>query len=260
MARLQKLPIALTIAGSDSGGGAGVQADLKTFASLDVHGTTAITCLTAQNPEKVIAVEPVSAAMLRKQIEAVFAELPPKAAKTGMLYSAELIATVADIWKATKTLPLTIDPVMISTSGRRLLEESAISALKQLLPLAALVTPNVAEAEVLLGCRISDLKHLRQAARDLNTQFGCAALVKGGHLRDGNEAVDFYFDGKTELMLSAPYVKNIRTHGTGCVYSAAITAWLAQGCALPTAVERGKQFITKAIADSKRIGRHFVLG
>jgi len=180
----RQLPIALTIAGSDSGGGAGIQADLKTFAALGIHGTCAITCLTAQNPCGVRGIQAASAKLVRQQIEAVFAELPPQAAKTGMLFSRNIIRTVAEFWAGRQRPPLVVDPVMMATSGARLLKPSAIIAMeKELLPLATLVTPNLDEAMLLLGRSINSVEQLRQAARDLQARYGCAALVKGGHLR-----------------------------------------------------------------------------
>ena len=265
MIKRTKLPVALTIAGSDSGGGAGIQADLKTFAALGVHGASAIACLTAQNPKRVLEIEPCSARMLLRQIEAVFEELPPAAVKTGMLFSAENISVVAGFLQNSKlkikNLKLIVDPVMVSTSGARLLEPAAIKILKEnLLPLAALVTPNLDETEVLTGHRPVSVEEMREAAREIHSRFGCASLVKGGHLRGVSEAVDIFFDGKTELLLTAPFVKGVRTHGTGCVYSAAICAAFALGHDLPHAVELGKQFVTAAIAGSYRVGRHFALG
>ena len=278
-----QLPIALTIAGSDSGGGAGVSADLKTFAALGVHGTSAIACLTAQNPRRVLGVEPCSPKMLRQQIEAVFAELKPAAVKTGMLFTAENISVVAKFFarQATGTagiLPartggnklagwkpavpvLVVDPVMVSTSGARLLKPAAEKILREkLLPLATLVTPNLDEAAVLVGKKISSPEQMRQAARQIHAEFGCAVLLKGGHLKNCREAIDVFFDGKTELLLTAPFVKGVSTHGTGCTYSAAITAALALGHDLPHAVELGKNFITEAIGNSYKIGNHFALG
>ena len=260
MSKNSNLPIALTIAGSDSGGGAGIQADLKTFAALGVHGTSAITCVTAQNPKQVLAVEPCSAAMVRKQLEAVFAELPPSAAKTGMLYSAEIIRAVAKFFRSRK-IPLVVDPVMVATSGRPLLKPDAIKILcRELLPLATLVTPNLPEAALLISRPLSSIEDLRHAARELHRRFGCAALVKGGHLRGAREAADIFFDGKIELLLTAPFVRGIRTHGTGCTYSAAIAAHLAGGLDLPTAVARAKEYITVAIAQSRKAAGHSVLG
>jgi hydroxymethylpyrimidine/phosphomethylpyrimidine kinase len=265
MIKRTKLPVALTIAGSDSGGGAGIQADLKTFAALGVHGASAIACLTAQNPKRVLGVEPVSPKMLRLQLEAVFEELPAAAVKTGMLFSAENVRAVADFFQNSKlkikNLKLIVDPVLVSTSGARLLEPAAIKILKErLLPLAALVTPNLDETEILTGRRPASVEEMREAAREIHSRFGCAALVKGGHLRGVSEAVDIFFDGRTELLLSALFVKGVRTHGTGCVYSAAICAALALGHDLPHAVEIGKTFVTAAISGSHRIGKHFALG
>jgi hydroxymethylpyrimidine/phosphomethylpyrimidine kinase len=259
------LPVALTIAGSDSGGGAGIQADLKTFASLGVHGTSAIACLTAQNPRRVLAVEPCSPKMLRQQIEAVFEELPPAAVKTGMLFSAENIKQVANFFRnrqsAIGNRHLVVDPVMVSTSGARLLQMAAEKILREkLLPLATLVTPNLDEAEILAGQKIVSPENLRSAAREIHSRFGCAVLLKGGHLKNCREALDVFFDGETELLLSAPFVRGVSTHGTGCTYSAAICAALALGHNLPHAVEIGKNFITAAIAGSYKIGKHFALG
>ena len=264
MIKRKYLPVTLTIAGSDSGGGAGIQADLKTFASLGVLGTSAITCLTAQNPKRVLGIEPCSPGMLRLQLEAVFEELPPAAVKTGMLFSAENVRVVADFFGARAARPrvlLIVDPVLISTSGANLLQPSAVNILKEkLLPLATLVTPNLDETEILTGHRPASVEEMREAAREIHSRFGCAALVKGGHLRGSSEAVDIFFDGRTELLLTAPFMKGIRTHGTGCVYSAAICAAFALGHDLPHAVELGKQFVTAAIAGSYRVGRHFALG
>ena len=257
--RRGRAAIALTIAGSDSGGGAGIQADLKTFAILGVHGTSVITCITAQNPRRVLDVEPCGVGIVRAQMRAIFEELPPAAAKTGMLYSVGIIRTVAEYLRK-RPLPLVVDPVMVSTSGTRLLETSAARYLATaLLPLATLVTPNVSEAELLTNASISSAEDLRYAARILHERFGCAALVKGGHLRNGREAIDIFYDGKQELLLSAPFVRGIRTHGTGCTYSAAITAYLARGFTPPKAVIRAKNFVTQAIANNCKIGRHRVL-
>jgi len=259
MSKRKQLPVALTIAGSDSGGGAGIQADLKTFAALDVHGTSAIACLTAQNPKGVLGIEPCSPKMLRQQIEAVFEELKPAAVKTGMLFAAENIRLVARFFENQKC-PIIVDPVMISTSGARLLQPSAEKLLREkLLPLATLVTPNLDEAEILAEQKISSPEDLRSAAREIHSRFGCAVLAKGGHLKNSAEAADIFFDGETELLLSAPFVKGVATHGTGCTYSAAICAALALGHDLPRAVEIGKQFVTTAISRSYKIGNHFAL-
>ena len=264
MLKRRKLLVALTIAGSDSGGGAGIQADLKTFAALGVHGASAIACLTAQNPKRVLGVEPCSPKMLRQQIEAVFEELPPSAVKTGMLFSAENVQVVANFFhnprSAIRNRRLIVDPVLVSTSGAKLLEPAAITVLKEkLLPLATLVTPNLDETEILTGQRPASIEDMREAAREIHSRFGCAALVKGGHLGNSRDAADIFFDGKTELLLSAPFVKGVRTHGTGCTYSAAICAALALGRDLPQAVQIGKKFVAAAISDSYRIGKHSAL-
>jgi hydroxymethylpyrimidine kinase/phosphomethylpyrimidine kinase len=262
MKQIKKRPVALTVAGSDSGGGAGIQADLKTFAAFDVHDTCAITSVTAQNPRRVLAVEGVSPHLVRQQIEAVFAELPPSAVKTGMLFSAQTVGVVADFFKASprkKTL-LVVDPVMVATSGATLLPAAAIDRLRNdLLPLATLVTPNISEAVILAGQEIESIEDMRRAAKRIHSQFGCAVLLKGGHLPASPEVADIFFDGRTELMLAAPRVSGIRTHGTGCTYSAAVCAALALGYDLPWAVQIAKQFISRAIAGSYRVGGHFAL-
>lgn len=260
MSKRTRLPVALTIAGSDSGGGAGIQADLKTFAALGVHGTSAITCVTAQNPEGVRGVQMCGPGIVRQQIEAVFAELPPAAVKTGMLFSTEIIRVVVDFFKKGRRPPLVVDPVMMATSGERLLKTPAIKVLKEeLLPLAALVTPNVPEAEVLADCKIDEPEDMRNVARRIRKDFGCAVLIKGGHLPETNLAIDIFYDGRTELLLTAPRRKGVDLHGAGCTYSAAIAGYCALGNAMPESVERAKALITQAIAHVRRVGRHPVL-
>jgi hydroxymethylpyrimidine kinase/phosphomethylpyrimidine kinase len=243
----QTIPCALTIAGSDSGGGAGIQADLSTFAAVGVHGTSVVACLTAQNPRSVSAVQTARPTMVR-------------ACKTGMLYEARIIKEVAAFFRARRRCPLVVDPVMVATSGALLLKSSAVRALVQdLLPQAILITPNLPEAERLTGLRITEPEHLRAAARILVEQFGGAALVKGGHLGGTAEAMDLFFDGRNEWLLTAPRVRGVHTHGTGCTLSAAIVAYLARGCALPEAVAQAKSFLTRAIAHHRRVGSHAVL-
>jgi len=260
MKQKQALPVALTIAGSDSGGGAGIQADLKTFAELGVHGATAITCVTAQNPRRVIGIAACPPAIVRAQIEAVFEELPPAAVKTGMLYSDAIIRVVAKSLRSLRPRCLVVDPVMISTSGARLLQPSAIDALhKQLFPLADLLTPNLDETAALTGRPVRSIENMRRAARELHDKFGCAVLVKGGHLKGAREAVDIFYNEQTELLLSAPFIKGVNTHGTGCTYSAAITAHLALGLKLSDAVAAAKEHITNAIAHSRLAAGHHVL-
>jgi hydroxymethylpyrimidine/phosphomethylpyrimidine kinase len=258
--KTKRIPVALTIAGSDSGGGAGIQADLKVFASLGVHGTSAITCVTAQNPRRVMGIETCKPAIVRRQIEAVFEEFSPAAVKTGMLYSAGVIRVLAGFFASRRNVPLVVDPVMISTSGARLLKTSAIQLLKtRLLPLATLATPNLDEAAILAGRDLKSIEDMRWAAREIHQRFGCPALIKGGHLKNSKEAVDIFFDGKNELLLSAPFVKGVHTHGTGCTYSAAITGFLSLGDDLPKAVARAKEYISQAIAHSNVIGKHSAL-
>ena len=259
--KLRSIPIALTIAGSDSGGGAGIQADLKTFAALGVHGTSAITCVTAQNPRGVTGIQAIRADMVRKQIEAVFAELRPAVVKTGMLFAADIINTVANFFEQGKHPPLIVDPVMVATSGAVLLKPSAIRALKErLLPLATLVTPNLDETQILVGRKLNSVKELRDAAGYIYEHFGCAALVKGGHLKQGDAAVDVLFDGKQFTVLNARRVRGVSTHGTGCTYSAAIAAGLAQGLPLIESIRLAKRHITRAIQRSRALGRHTTLG
>jgi len=253
MLQLMPKPVALTIAGSDSGGGAGIQADLNTFAALGVHGASAITCITAQNPRTISRVEPCPPKMVRAQIEAVFSYSPPAAVKTGMLCSAGIIREVARFFRQNRAVPMVVDPVMVATSGRRLLPRDAVGTLRrELLPLAALVTPNLSEAEVLIGKPIRTPEELRTAARIIFQSAGCAALVKGGHLAGGDSAVDFLCGPEGEWMLSAPRIKGVALHGTGCAYSAAITAWLARGKPLRKSVELAKTHIAVQIAAVRR--------
>jgi hydroxymethylpyrimidine/phosphomethylpyrimidine kinase len=259
MSKQRTIPVALTIAGSDSGGGAGLQADLKTFAALGVHGAAAVTCVTAQNPAGVRAIESCRPVLVRRQIEAVFDGLSPAAAKTGMLYSAEIIRTVAGFFRKRRAL-LVVDPVMIATSGARLLKPDGMKILmRELLPLATLITPNLDEASALAGRRLRSAEDLRSAARELHRRFGCATLVKGGHLRGLKQAVDFFYDGRTELMLTAPFIRGVKTHGTGCTYSAAVSAYLARGLELPGAVAEAKEHVTQAIAHSRTAAGNSIL-
>jgi hydroxymethylpyrimidine/phosphomethylpyrimidine kinase len=260
MSRRKQQPTALAIGGSDSGGGAGIQADLKTLAALGVHGTSAITCVTAQNPKCVLGIQACDPALVRRQIEAVFAEFRPAAIKTGMLYSPEILRVVAACLRRAKSPPLVVDPVMLATSGTRLLKPSAARLLTiELLPLATLVTPNLPEAEILTGRPLRSLEDLRHAAKEIHGRFGCAALVKGGHLPRAVEAADIFYNGKDEWLLTAPHVKARNTHGTGCTYAAAITGYLALGRGLPAAVAAAKEFITQAIAQRRLAAGHEVL-
>ena len=260
MSNERKVPTALTVAGSDSGGGAGVQADLKTFAALGVHGTSAITCVTAQNPKGVLGVQACRPDMVALQMEAVMKELGPKAIKTGMLYSAAIIREVAGVLRQHPRIPVVVDPVMVSTSGAVLLKDSARKVMeKELFPLAALITPNLDEAGILTGTTIREPEELRECARALHARYGCAILVKGGHLKGMREAVDLFFDGRNELLVSSPFVRGVCTHGTGCTYSAAIAACLAHGQDLDKSVELAKEYISEAITQWLKAGRHTVL-
>jgi hydroxymethylpyrimidine/phosphomethylpyrimidine kinase len=198
--------------------------------------------------------------MVHAQIQAVLEAFPPDAIKLGMLYSSSIIRAVAEVLPAARATPLVLDPVMISTSGASLLQPAAVKALQQLFPRATLLTPNLDEASALLKRRLSVVEDLRSAARELHDRFGCAALVKGGHLRGLQSAVDIYYDGSTELLLEAPFFRRISTHGTGCTYASAIAAFLARGEDLADAVSEAKNYITQAIASSDRVGRHDVLG
>ncbi len=251
--------VALTVAGSDSGGGAGIQADLKTFAALDLHGTSVITCVTAQNPNAVLGVQACRPDIVRLQLQAVFAELRPAALKTGMLYSRSIIEAVCSFLRD-YAQPVIVDPVMVATSGARLLKPGAARAvITELLPLASIVTPNLPEAEALLGRAIRSPAELRTAARELHEKCGCATLVKGGHLPRAREAIDYYYDGHDELIFAAPFIKGVSTHGTGCTYAAAIAGYCALGHKLAKAVELAKQYITRAINESLNVRRHSVL-
>lgn len=251
-------PVALTIAGSDSSGGAGIQADLKTFTALGVYGASVLTALTAQSTRGVTAVHTPPAEFVRAQIDAVMGDLAVAAVKTGMLANAAIVAAVADAMAGLPGLPLVVDPVMVATSGDSLLEADAVETLKgRLIPLATLITPNVPEAAALLGTQqaTSTEEAGRQAQALL--ALGCkAVLVKGGH-RLGEAAVDILATADGGLQaFSAPRIDSRNTHGTGCTLSAAIVALLASGYAMPEAIEGAKQFLTAAIA----AGRSQVIG
>ena len=250
-----KLPVALTIAGSDSGGGAGIQADLKTFAAFGVHGTSALTAITAQNTVGVTDIMELPPALVRAQIEAVMLDIGAAAAKTGMLSSAAIIEVVADAITHFNLRNLVVDPVMVAKGGARLLRDDAVDSLRRrLVPLAAVVTPNLPEAEVLLGRPVRTLDERRQAARDLVALGAHAAVVKGGH-GDDEHAIDHYFDGTELIELRSPRVATTNTHGSGCVFSAAIAAGLAKGSDSLAAVHHAKDFITRAIEQSLEVGR-----
>ena len=253
-------PAALAIAGSDSCGGAGLQADLRTLAKLGVHGASVVTCVTAQNPGVVTAIHPTPAKVVAAQLDSVFGSLPIRAVKTGMLYSRAIIDVVAERLVKRSRLPLVVDPVMISSSGTPLLKPSAAAALAwRLLPLARLVTPNLDEAATLAKQPVREPEAMREAARAIHERFGCAVLVKGGHLKT-TEAIALFYDGREEFLLSSPRAKRVSPPGTGCTYSAAITAFLAKGEPLPKAVERAKRHMAEAFSAVYQAGKHRFLG
>lgn len=250
----------LTIAGSDSGGGAGIQADLKTFTAMGCFGTSAITCITAQNPDAVTGIEAVSPKLIVAQIKAVTTGFPVAATKTGMLFSADIIHAVARTLKTVACGPLVVDPVMVATSGARLLKQDAIRTLfRELLPLATVITPNLNEAEILASCKIRTLKDLQTAALVISKRFGTACLAKGGHLTGGKVVDVLAVDGEL-THYTAPRVRlRGTTHGTGCTFSAALTAALANGDDLHEAVAIAKNFVTQALKEAHPAGRHYPL-
>jgi hydroxymethylpyrimidine/phosphomethylpyrimidine kinase len=241
------VPVALTIAGSDSSAGAGIQADLKTFGAFGVYGLTAITCVVAEMPGRVSKIEPVSAELVREQIEVLLRGFPVAAIKTGLLFSEKIITEIARTLREHRSIPLVIDPVMVATSGDALLQDDAIQIYERdLFPLARLLTPNLNEAARLTGQPIGDLAAMRDAGEILAKKYGVAVLLKGGHLA-GDQAIDLLFVDGNVIEFSAPFSRGIATHGTGCTYSAAITAGLANGLSLEEAVRRAKEFVTAAI-------------
>ncbi|MDO5091114.1 MAG: bifunctional hydroxymethylpyrimidine kinase/phosphomethylpyrimidine kinase [Cardiobacteriaceae bacterium] len=247
-------PIALTIAGSDSGGGAGIQADLKAFSALGVYGASVITAITAQNTREVTAVHMVPPEIIRAQLAAVFDDLPPQAVKIGMLGDVATIAAVAAFLEGHAQTPIVLDPVMVAKSGDKLLQDEAIAALRErLLPLATLITPNLPEAEVLTGLTIRNRDDMPRAAEALLQGGVRAVLLKGGHLQDAHSN-DFLTDGHTTQWLPAPRHPSRNTHGTGCTLSSAIAAGIARGLALTDAVQEAKSYIGAAIAAADRLG------
>jgi hydroxymethylpyrimidine/phosphomethylpyrimidine kinase len=249
------MKIAMTIAGSDSGGGAGIQADLRTFAAHGVHGTCAITAVTAQSSVEVAGWVALSPEMVVKQMETVAADMPIAAAKTGMLANAEIVTAVADAAQLLAFPYLVVDPVMVAKGGHRLLTPEAERAyLDRLVPMAAVLTPNIPEAEALLGTTIETVDGMRAAARALIARGARAVVVKGGHLA-GAEAIDVFDDGTLTFDLRAPRIDTPHTHGTGCTFSAAIAARLAQGDPLPDAVRGAKAYLTEAVRGAYAVGR-----
>ena len=245
---------ALTIAGSDSGGGAGIQADLKTFSALGVYGASVITSITAQNTLAVTAIQNIDVSVIEKQIDAVMSDIGAHAVKTGMLSTPEIIDVVSRCISRFRIRKLVIDPVMIAKSGDKLLQDNAVHALiEKLIPLAHIVTPNIPEAEVLTGEKITSPEDMERACRRI-LDMGCkTVVVKGGHLM--KDAEDVLFDAKKFYHLKTKRIRSRNTHGTGCTFSAAITSYLAKGQTTSEAVTAAKKYITKAIEHSYSIGK-----
>ncbi len=248
--------VALTIAGSDSGGGAGIQADLRTFAFHCVHGTSAVTCVTAQNTLGVTRVDALPLESVVAQMQAVVEDIGVQAAKTGMLLNKEIIAAVAEQVKSLKIDKLVVDPVMVSRTGAQLIDNSAIASMRDILiPQALIVTPNRYEAQLLTGLEIHTLADMQNAARSIYKQGAKAVLVKGGGMKGDLRGVDVWFDGRQMETLTTTVVDTNNTHGTGCTLAAAIAANLALSQDLFVAVERAKNYVTTALQHSLSIGR-----
>ena len=245
---------ALTIAGSDSSGGAGIQADIKTMQANGVYAMSAVTALTAQNTTGVTDILEATPAFLAAELDAVFTDIFPDAVKIGMVSSVELIAVIADKLREYGARNIVVDPVMVATSGAALLQENAVEALRtRLLPLAALATPNIPEAEILAGMKITSPADMETAARRIGERYGCAVLCKGGH--DLNDANDLLWKDGAAHWFNGRRIDNPNTHGTGCTLSSAIASNLAKGMALETAVERAKAYISGALAAMLDLGR-----
>jgi hydroxymethylpyrimidine/phosphomethylpyrimidine kinase len=258
------IPKALTIAGSDSGGGAGIQADLKTFAAFGVYGCSVVTAITAQNTQQVTGIEPVSPEMVRKQLEAVLSDIRPDVVKTGMLANASIIRAVASSLSTPRKTSLVVDPVMLSKSGDALLDPDATATLRELLfPLADLITPNIPEAEVLTGRTFRTAGDFEQAARQLHNMGARAVLLKGGHRPSlqaesdlgSNEVVDLFFDGREFHSIRGPWINTPHTHGTGCTLASAIAAGLAQGLNLHPAILQARKYLTEALETGFVVGQ-----
>jgi hydroxymethylpyrimidine/phosphomethylpyrimidine kinase len=246
---------ALTIAGSDSSGGAGIQGDLKTFAALDVYGSSAITAVTAQNTLGIIAVEPLVADLVTAQIEAVAGDIELHATKTGMLATAAIVEAVTAAIDELDLPKVVVDPVLIATSGDPLLDEDGIEVMRaELLPRALVVTPNIPEAEILSRYQIHSMEDLQEAARRIHDLGPTAVIITGGH-RDGDVVVDVLYDGDRFLELRTDRVPDRQVHGTGCAFASAVAAYLAQGVPLEEAAERAQRYVANAIRHALRVGQ-----
>ena len=248
--------VALTIAGSDSSGGAGIQADLKTFQALGVYGMSAVTAVTVQNTRQVYAIQPMRPEIVRGQIACLFDDIPIHAVKIGMVAGIALIEAIAEALSAIAVLPpVILDPVMVSKSGYALLEPEAQAALvRHLFPLAQVVTPNLPEAEALVGSAIAGIEAMKTAARDIVALGAKMVVVKGGHLGRG-DATDVLFDGSEFRLLESPRIATANTHGTGCTFSSAIAAYMARGSSFFDAVTRAKTYISGAIENAFPLGK-----
>ena len=245
---------ALTIAGSDSSGGAGIQADIKTMTANGVYAMSAITALTAQNTTGVTGIMEVTPDFLKEQLDCIFTDIRPDAVKTGMVSSSALIEVIAERLCFYGADNIVVDPVMVATSGARLISEDAIDTLKkELLPIATVITPNIPEAEVLSGRKIVTSEDMETAAKEICNLYGCGVLCKGGH--NINDANDLLYDGKELIWFKGKRINNPNTHGTGCTLSSAIASGLAKGYDLPTAVKSAKNYISGALAAMLDLGK-----
>lgn len=246
----------LTIAGSDSGGGAGIQADLKTFAALGAYGMSAVTAITAQNTLGVTAVQEISLDVIEAQIDAVVGDIGVDAVKTGMLSSPEIVRLVARKAVEHGFDRLVVDPVMVAATGARLLRENAVDAVKQdLVPISTVVTPNTFEAEVLTGQPVTTESEVKEAAKSIHSLGPQYVVVKGGHLEGTGQSTDLLFDGRDFIEFPAPRIETTSTHGTGCTFASAIAAGLARGLDVPDAVGGAKDYVTRAIATAFPVGQ-----
>ena len=253
--KMKRQPIALTIAGSDSGGGAGIQADVKTFEYHHVFGTSVITCVTAQNPEGVFGIQAIEPDIVYKQLDAVTGFFSIDSIKTGMLYSTEIIDVVLQFIKK-KKYHLVVDPVMVATSGAKLLLDSSIHKItEELIPLSTVYTPNADEASILLGKPITLQDNLEDVAYQLYKKYHTPVLLKGGHLTDGMEAKDIFHNGSMVHTFRSKYYANVNSHGTGCTYSSAIAAFLAKGFSLLDSIQNSKTYIDLTFYNHYHLGK-----
>ncbi|MCZ6485640.1 MAG: bifunctional hydroxymethylpyrimidine kinase/phosphomethylpyrimidine kinase [Acidobacteria bacterium] len=262
MASPQSIPKVLTIAGADSGGCAGIQADLKTFAALEVHGMSVITSVTAQNTRKVLMASDLPLENIRRQIEAVLEDIGADAVKTGMLSSREIIELVSENVRRFRMERLVVDPVMVSTGGDLLMGPEAVEVMKtKLFPQALVVTPNLREAEVLTGGTITKQEHLKQAMRQIFELGPRSVIITGGHIADPKQSTDYFFDGEEFISFPGSRWETRNTHGSGCTFASAIAAYLAHGLDLKEAISHAKEYITEAIRHSFPLGHgHGPLG